>query len=109
VPPAGSSACRVLFTPTDQWRTGFTADIVVTNSGPPVDGWTLRFPVASGVRLVHGWNGEWSQQANVVSVRSARWNRALPTGRSVTVGLAAQHGGQAPPPSGFTLDGAPCG
>ena len=58
----------------NQWPGGFTADIRVTNSGSPINGWTLTFTVGSAVRLSNGWSGVWSQSGDQITVRNADWN-----------------------------------
>ena len=101
-------ACRVRFTPRDRWNTGFTADLVVTNTGPRIEGWVLSYNAGPGVRVVHGWNGIWSQRGQQVSVRNNNWNATLETGRSVNAGLSAAFDRVNPAPSGFALNGVAC-
>lgn len=107
-PQPGPAACEVTFVPRDRWQTGFTADLVVTNYGPRVDSWELRYRPGDGVRLVTGWNGVWLQQGEEMQVRNARWNGTLATGASATAGLSAAVRGAAPPPTDFSLNGVAC-
>ncbi|MGB2569073.1 glycoside hydrolase family 6 protein [Micromonospora citrea] len=105
-PPAGG--CAVTYTP-NAWTGGFTADVRITNSGAAVNGWTLTFRPGTGVRLTNGWNGEWSQSGDQVTVRNAAWNGGLPTGGTVSVGWQGTFTGTSlPSPSGFQLNGATC-
>jgi endoglucanase len=100
-------ACLVTFTRRDQWATGFTADVVVTNLGDRIEGWELRYR-SLGVRVVQGWNGAWTQQGDQVSVRNMPWNDTLEPGGSVKAGVSAAFTGESPPPTRFSLNDAPC-
>ncbi len=104
-PPQG--ACVVTVTERDRWQTGFTAGLVVTNRGEALNGWELRF-TSPGVRVLHGWNGVWTQQGDEVIVRNMATNAALAAGASTTMSLSAALTGQAQPPRDFTLNGVDC-
>ncbi|MFI7488859.1 glycoside hydrolase family 6 protein [Micromonospora echinaurantiaca] len=105
-PPAGG--CAVSYTP-NSWPGGFTAELRLTNHGAARTGWTLTFTAGAGVRLSNGWNGEWSQSGDRITVRNAAWNASLPAGGTVTLGFQGTYsGGTLPAPGGFTLDGTAC-
>ncbi|MGC4807237.1 glycoside hydrolase family 6 protein [Micromonospora sp. DT233] len=105
-PPAG--ACTVTFTP-NTWAGGFTAELKVTNRAGALNGWTLAFTAASGVRLTSGWNGEWSQSGNQITVRNSPWNGSVPAGGTISVGFQGTYSGTSlPTPTGFTLNGGSC-
>ncbi|WP_320068048.1 glycoside hydrolase family 6 protein [Micromonospora sp. RTGN7] len=105
-PPAQS--CAVTFTP-NTWTGGFTAELRVTNRGAALNSWTVAFTAGAGVRLTGGWNGEWSQSGERITVRNSAWNGALPTGGTISVGFQGTYSGASlPAPVGFTLNGAPC-
>jgi len=101
-------ACQVVYRERDRWSNGFTADVVLTNNGPGVDGWVLTYTAPPGMRVVHGWNGVWSQQGTQVTVRNANWNATLETGTTVTAGLSAAFDRPVGPPAGFALNDVPC-
>ncbi|WP_422733701.1 glycoside hydrolase family 6 protein [Micromonospora sp. WMMD558] len=105
-PPTGG--CTVTFTP-NSWAGGFTAELRVTNRGPALTGWTVAFTAGASVRLTSGWNGEWSQSGDRITVRNAAWNASLPTGGTASTGFQGTYTGSAlPAPSGFTLNGTAC-
>ncbi|MER7460825.1 glycoside hydrolase family 6 protein [Micromonospora sp. NPDC126480] len=105
-PPAGG--CAVTFTP-NSWPGGFTAELRVTNRGSALNGWTLTFAPGAGVRLTNGWNGDWSQSGDRITVRNAAWNASLPTGGTVSLGFQGTYtGATLPTPTSFTLNGTPC-
>ena len=108
IPAANAAtACTVDYT-ANQWSTGFTADVKLTNNGPAISAWTLKFTVGSSVTLSNGWNGSWSQSGTAMTVSNASWNGAIPTNGSTTTGFQATYSGTNPPATGFTLNGTPC-
>ncbi|MER7891398.1 glycoside hydrolase family 6 protein [Micromonospora sp. NPDC094482] len=105
-PPTGG--CAVTYTP-NSWPGGFTAELRVTNHGAARTGWTLTFVAGAGVRLSTGWNGEWSQSGDRITVRNTAWNAALPAGGTLTLGFQGTYsGGTLPAPTGFALDDVTC-
>jgi endoglucanase len=69
----------------------------------------VTFQVASGVRLTSGWNGEWSQSGDQLTVRNTAWNGALASGGVASVGLQGTFSGSSvPTPTAFTLNGTAC-
>ena len=102
-----TGACTVVLT-SNQWSTGFTADVKITNNGPAVSSWTLKFTVGASVTLANGWNGTWSQSGTTMSVSNASWNGSLATGATTSTGFQATYSGTNPAPTAFTLNGAPC-
>ncbi|MEV1290231.1 glycoside hydrolase family 6 protein [Micromonospora sp. NPDC049679] len=106
-PPVGG--CRVVYTP-NQWSGGFTAELRISNGGAATTGWNLTFTVGPTVRLTNGWNGVWSQSGSQLTARNAEWNASVPAGGTISVGFQGTYTGSTlPPPSGFALNGAPCG
>ncbi|TDB83228.1 cellulose binding domain-containing protein, partial [Actinomadura sp. 7K534] len=101
-------ACQVDYT-TDDWGTGFTAALTITNLGPSVDAWTLTYAYGGNQRLANGWNGRWSQSGGTVTVTNESWNGSLATGAAVQVGAQFTYSGTNTAPSGFTLNGTACG
>ncbi|MEH1098992.1 glycoside hydrolase family 6 protein [Micromonospora sp. CPCC 205561] len=105
-PPTGG--CTVTQT-VNAWSGGFTAELRVTNHGAALTGWTLSFAPGAGVRLTNGWNGDWSQSGDRITVRNAAWNAGLPTGGTLSLGFQGTSTGSTPPaPTGFTLNGTAC-
>ncbi|HET9653986.1 MAG TPA: cellulase family glycosylhydrolase [Kineosporiaceae bacterium] len=103
------SACQVAYRSVAEWPGGFLADVVVTNSGPAVTDWTLRFTFPNaGQRLIQGWNGKFAQSGSGLTVTSASWNGALKTDASARIGFVALQKGSNPKPSDFTLNGVTC-
>src|SRR3954468_14064612 len=92
----------------NQWSTGFTADVTLTNTGPAVTSWTLGWSFAGDQRITSGWNARVSQSGRVVTAADAGWNGALATGGSASFGFQATYSGSNATPADFTLNGVPC-
>ncbi|HEX6341158.1 glycoside hydrolase family 6 protein [Umezawaea sp.] len=99
--------CTVAHRVVSQWSGGYSGEVVITNRGPSITGWTLSFS-APGVTVTQGWNGTWTDTGDVVRVENASWNGALASGGQATVGYNANHGGGTPPFSAATLNGTAC-
>jgi endo-1,4-beta-xylanase len=104
----GGAACAVTYSVND-WGSGFTANISITNRGPAINGWTLKYSYAGNQHLTQGWSGTWSQSGPDVTVTNATWNGALATGASTSVGANFTYSGANGAPGAFTLDGVACG
>jgi endo-1,4-beta-xylanase len=91
------------------WNTGLTDNITITNTGTaPINGWSLKFNLASGQTITSGWNATYSPSSGQVTATNASYNGSIPPGGSTTIGFQANHTGNTAAPSGFTLNGAAC-
>ncbi|WP_250036376.1 cellulose-binding domain-containing protein [Paractinoplanes maris] len=107
--PAASAApaCTVGWT-ANQWSTGFTAEVQVTNGGAPVTSWSLSWTFAGDQRVTGGWNAAVSQAGNVVTAASLGWNGTLATGAAARFGFQATYSGTNTAPTAFTFNGVSC-
>jgi cellulase/cellobiase CelA1 len=91
------------------WNTGLTDNITVTNTGSTaINGWALKFNLASGQTITSGWNATYSPSSGQVTATNASYNGVLASGASTTIGFQANQSGNAAAPTGFTLNGAAC-
>lgn len=80
-----------------RWNTGFTADVVVANTGTgPIDGWVLEWDLTAGQKVTQGWSGQWTQTGAHVTVRDLDRNRVIPAGGSIAIGFTGSHTGDNP-------------
>jgi cellulose 1,4-beta-cellobiosidase len=105
---AAASGCRVTYTVTNQWSTGFGAGVAVTNLGDPLSSWTLTWSFAAGQHVDSGWNGVFAQTGSAVTVTNAPYNGALGAGATVTPGFNGSWTGSNPVPAAFALNGVAC-
>ncbi len=101
-------ACRVDYKITNQWTTGFGADVTITNLGDPLTSWTVDWSFASGQKISQLWNGTVAQSGANVSVTSLPWNGNLATGARTSFGFNGSWSGSNPIPGAFRLNGTTC-
>lgn len=107
-PPPGNG-CKVSYTVTAQWTGGFTANIVITNTGSStINGWSLQFSFANGQQVTQLWNGNFSQSGSHVTVTNASFNSQIAPGGSVNPGFNGSWTGTNTNPTAFTLNGVTC-
>ncbi|MDT0542893.1 glycoside hydrolase family 44 protein [Streptomyces lonegramiae] len=105
---APAATCTVDYRVSNDWGSGFTSTVTITNKGPALNGWQLGFSFTGGQKVTQGWNGAWSQSGTQVTVKDAGWNAALATGASTTIGFNGTYTGTNPAPRDYTLNGKSC-
>jgi hypothetical protein len=106
-----TSTCSVRFTDANDWGNGYVASIDIANTGPnPINGWTLTFRWPTGWQQMNGgWNGNWQQNGNTVTVTNVDYDAALAAGGGATnIGFVAGYSGPNILPAAFTLNGTVC-
>ncbi|MFS7873604.1 glycoside hydrolase family 48 protein [Streptomyces asiaticus] len=94
---------------TNDWGSGFTADLTITNPGTDaIDGWTLTYDYAGNQKLGNGWNGSWSQSGKTVTVTNAGHNAKIAAGGNVTTGAQFTYSGTNAAPTSFAVNGVAC-
>ncbi|KPI11447.1 glycoside hydrolase family 48 [Actinobacteria bacterium OK074] len=94
---------------TNDWGTGFTADLTITNRGSdPIAGWTLTYSYAGNQKLTSGWNGTWSQSGQAVTVANATYNATIAVGAAVSTGAQFTYTGTNTAPANFAVNGTSC-
>jgi lysophospholipase L1-like esterase len=106
---AVAPGCRVTYTITSQWSTGFGADVTVTNLGDAVNGWTLGWTLAPGQGVTQAWNATVTVAGTAVTATAMSYNASVPAGGSVTFGFNGSHTGSNPVPATFVFNGTTCG
>ena len=106
-PAAAATACDVTYT-ANQWSTGFTADVRVTNNGAPVNGWVVSWTFTGNQQVTSGWNAQLTQSGSTVRAAAPAYNATLATGASASFGFQATYSGSNPAPSAFALNGVSC-
>ncbi|WP_030983922.1 glycoside hydrolase family 48 protein [Streptomyces sp. NRRL WC-3744] len=105
---AASVQCSVDYK-TNDWGSGFTADLTITNRGTDaIDGWTLTYAYAGNQKLTNGWNGTWSQSGQTVTVKNAPYNGGIAAGAAVSTGAQFTYTGTNAAPTPFAVNGTTC-
>ncbi|MCM2515584.1 glycoside hydrolase family 6 protein [Streptomyces griseoincarnatus] len=107
---AGASAvpCTVDYRVQNQWDTGFTASVKVTNHGAAKSSWAVKWTYAGNQRVTNGWNAKVTQSGADVTAANESYNGTLATGGSATFGFQGTYNGTNAVPAAFTLDGVTC-
>jgi hypothetical protein len=95
----------------NDWGSGATVTVTIKNNGTsPVDGWTLVWSFGGNQTITNLWNGSYTQSGTSVTVKNVAHNAAIPAGGgTVSFGFNISYSGSNPKPTGFTLNGSPCG
>ncbi|MFF7946128.1 glycoside hydrolase family 6 protein [Streptomyces griseorubiginosus] len=109
--PAGAATaaapCTVDYK-VNQWDTGFTTAVTITNNGAAKSSWSLKWSYAGNQKISNGWNAKISQSGSSVTAANESYNGSLPTGGSASFGFQASYSGTNAVPATFTLDGVTC-
>ncbi|WP_155057451.1 glycoside hydrolase family 6 protein [Streptomyces blattellae] len=105
---AAAVPCTVDYTVQNQWDTGFTAAVTVTNNGAAKSAWAVRWSYAGNQTITNGWNARFSQSGTAVTAANESYNGTLATGGSISFGFNASYSGSNALPTTFTLDGVTC-
>ncbi|MFC9282048.1 glycoside hydrolase family 6 protein [Streptomyces collinus] len=110
--PAGAAAasvpCTVDYKVQNQWDTGFTAAVTITNNTAAKSSWSVKWSYAGNQKVTSGWNAKISQSGTAVTAANENYNGTLATGGSVSFGFNGSYSGTNAAPTAFTLDGVTC-
>jgi hypothetical protein len=108
-PAAGASPwCTVAYS-VNQWGTGFTTEVTVTNGGPAVTAWTATWSWTGNQQVTSGWNAQVGQHGSAVTAVNAPYNGAVAAGATVGFGFQGTYSGLNGPPLNFAFNGLACG
>lgn len=107
---AGISAvpCTVDYKVQNQWDSGFTTAVTVTNNAAAKSSWSVKWSYAGNQTVTSGWNAKISQSGKTVTAANESYNGTLGAGGSISFGFNASYSGSNALPTAFTLDGVTC-
>ncbi|MFD3496622.1 glycoside hydrolase family 6 protein [Streptomyces sp. NPDC058676] len=105
---AAAIPCTVDYKVQNQWDTGFTAAVTVTNNGAAKSSWAVKWSYAGNQKVTSGWNAKVSQSGTAVTATNESYNGTLATGGSASFGFQGTYSGTNALPATFTLDGVTC-
>ncbi|MEU6289226.1 glycoside hydrolase family 6 protein [Streptomyces sp. NPDC015140] len=105
---AAAAACTVDYKVQNDWGSGFTAAVTVTNNGAATSNWSLGWTYAGSQKVTGGWNAKVSQSGAAVTAANESYNGTLATGGSASFGFQATYSGTNAVPATFTLNGVTC-
>ncbi|MEU9957907.1 glycoside hydrolase family 6 protein [Streptomyces sp. NPDC050982] len=109
-PDVGVAAipCTVDYKVQNQWDSGFTAAVTVTNNSAAKSSWAVKWSYAGNQKVTSGWNAKLSQSGTAVTAANESYNGTLGNGSSVSFGFNGTYSGTNALPTTFTLDGVTC-
>ncbi|MBV9411370.1 MAG: cellulose binding domain-containing protein [Acidimicrobiia bacterium] len=105
---AGAGGVSVTQTVTNQWTSGYQADLSVrNNTGSTIKAWRLEFDLPHQITSL--WNATLvSQVNNHVVIDAPAWQPDLPTGTTATLGYVANLTGARQDPTNCKINGLAC-
>jgi mannan endo-1,4-beta-mannosidase len=85
--PGGGGGCSATYTITNQWDTGFGANITVTNGAAASSSWTVTWTFANGQTVTQMWNGQDAPSGATHSVQNMSFNGSLGVNQSTSFGF----------------------
>ena len=79
----------VNFTKSNSWGSytiQYNAE-VINNTGKRINSWTIDVTLDEGASYVSGWNGIFSQEGNILTIKNASYNGVIEEGGSTSFGL----------------------
>jgi len=100
---AATSSCAAAYGVTNDWGSGFTASLTISNNGTAaITGWTVTYSYAGNQTLSSGWNGAWTQSGKAVTVANESYNGSLGAGATATAGANFNYSGTNTAPTSVT-------
>ncbi len=109
---AGSTGagCHVTYVDANDWGSGFTGSISITNNGAAaLSAWTLTWSYSGNQQISQSWNSNETQSGKSVTLTNAGWNGNIGGGATLSgIGFNAIYSGTNASPTQFYLNGTLC-
>jgi cellulase/cellobiase CelA1 len=107
-PAAADTTVTCTYTVTSSWPGGFAANVDITNNGPAINGWTLRWTFTTPTTNIAGWQATITEQAgNQATATNMSWDGTIVTGQRASFGWSASAVSTGVP-TDLTINGTPC-
>ncbi|MFJ8941870.1 glycoside hydrolase family 6 protein [Streptomyces sp. NPDC102395] len=103
-----AAPCTVDYKVQNDWGSGFTTNVTVTNNSAAKSSWAVKWSYAGNQRVTNAWNAKVTQSGAAVTAANETYNGSLGTGASVSFGFQGTYSGGNAVPATFTLDGVTC-
>lgn len=89
----GNAGCSAAYSVSDDWGTGFTAEVTVTNTGSaPITSWQVTWGWSGSQQVTSMWNASATQTGRTVTVKNADHNGAIAAGGHTGFGFQGTPG-----------------
>lgn len=107
-PATAEPAITCTYTVTNSWIGGFSANVDITNNGPAINGWTLRWTFTTPTTDIHSWLATITEQAgDQATATNMSWNGTIRTAQTASFGWSAAAVSTSVP-TDLTINGTPC-
>jgi cellulose 1,4-beta-cellobiosidase len=90
----GGSGCTAAYSTQNDWGSGFTAAVTVTNNGStPSSSWQVTWDWGGNQKVTNGWNATVTQSGSAVTARSMSYNGTIAAGASTSFGFQGTYTG----------------
>ncbi len=109
-PATGETQCQVTYTNSKDWKTGFSAALIIRNTAAaPINGWQLTWTWDGTQKIDQLWSARYAQNGPAITVTNETWNAVIPPSGELTgIGFNATYSGQNHAPTKFYLNGTLC-
>ena len=105
----GGGTCHVTYTKNSEWPGGFTAQVVISNTGTTsINGWSLTFTFPGDQKITSNFNGGFSQAGENATLTNAGYNGTIAPGASITDGFQGTWTSSDASPTSFAVNGTAC-
>jgi chitodextrinase len=96
----GSGGCTATYAVTNQWGSGFTANVTVANTGTTATtGWKVAWTWGGNQQITSVWNGVESHNGQDETVTNAAYNGGIAPGGTTSFGFQAGYSGTTASPT----------
>jgi endo-1,4-beta-xylanase len=108
-PKSGGGTCHVTYTRNSEWPGGFTAQVIIANTGTTaINGWSLTFTWPGDQKITSNFNGGFSQSGANATLTNASYNGTIAPGASITDGVQGSWTSNDSSPASFSVNGTAC-
>ncbi|MFI1095512.1 cellulose binding domain-containing protein [Streptomyces sp. NPDC020917] len=94
--PPPSGGCSATYTVSNDWGSGFTADVTVTSGSAAIHGWTVGWTYGGSQKITNAWNATVTQSGASVAAANASYNGSLGASASTSFGFQGTGSGAVP-------------
>ncbi|WP_225848682.1 cellulose-binding domain-containing protein [Streptomyces sp. HPF1205] len=106
---SGGGTCHVDYQRASEWTGGFTANVVIDNTGTSaINGWTLKWTFPGDQKVTSAWSATVTQSGATASAVNVDYDAAIAPGASTSFGFQGTFTSNDTSPSAFTLNGTAC-
>jgi outer membrane biosynthesis protein TonB len=94
VAPTGGAKCTATYVNSNDWGSGFTAAVTITNSGSTaLSNWKVTWTWAGSQTITNSWNANVSTSSKTVTATNLSYNGSIAAGGNTSFGFQATYSG----------------